>query len=111
MLSGSGTEVGLQYGPFHRLESPTQSKDVADLQVRSGEIWGQAARWSSIPAVKAYHGPLPAGHRGIEFVTSVRPHLDSHRTLARWLDITPGVLPRPHGFVSIPVVVTKNTQV
>jgi hypothetical protein len=28
------------YGPFHRLESPTQTAEVAQMQQQNGEIWG-----------------------------------------------------------------------
>ncbi len=111
MSGRSGAGVVLYYGPFHRLESPTQSKETAVLQMQSGEIWGRPARWSSIPAVKAWRGPLPAGRRGIEFMTSITPHVDSHPTLVRWLATTPGVSPQKNGFVSIPATLTKVTQV
>jgi hypothetical protein len=47
------------YGPFHRLESPTQTTAVASQQVASGEIWGAPARGSNIPSVKAYRNSLP----------------------------------------------------
>ncbi len=111
MPSGSGTGVSLQYGPFHREESPTQSMTIAAQQELSGEIWGAAAKWSSIPSVKAYRGPLPPGRRGIEFMTSVTPHVNPHPSLVWWLETTPGVSQRHNGFVSIPATVTKNTQV
>ena len=102
----------MQYGPYHRLESPTQTPHVAMLQQRTGEIWGCAAQFSNIPSVKAYRGALPVGARGIEFTTVVAPHSQTHPTLLRWLETTPGVCPTPKpGFVSILVVVTKNTQV
>ena len=61
---------------YHRLESPTQTWEVAAMQQASGQVWGAPARnfyQSDIPSVKAYIGPLPEGARGIEFTTSVSP--------------------------------------
>jgi hypothetical protein len=64
----------IEYGPFHRLRNgTTQSDDVAEKQQRSQEIWGVAARWSNLRAVKAYRGALPPGAEGIEFMTTVPP--------------------------------------
>ena len=111
MSGGSGAGSAVQYGPFHREEGPTQTKQTAARQEAAGEIWGQATQMSPIPAVRAYRGPLPVGRRGIEFMTSVAPRVDSHPTLVRWLNTTPGVSQLPNGFVSIPVTVTQNTQV
>jgi hypothetical protein len=72
-------------GPFHRLESPTQTSADAIEQVRSGEIWGRPARGSSIPCVKAYRNPLPSGQRGIQFTTPVAPQSGSGSPIeARW---------------------------
>jgi hypothetical protein len=99
------------YGPYHRLESPTQPASVAATQARDGEIFGKAARWSTIPAVKAYRGILPAGARGIEFLTPVPPCPDPHPTLVRWLIDTPGVRVVADGVVAIDAVITRNTQV
>jgi hypothetical protein len=78
-------------GPFHRIESPTQTTADADEQKKSGEIMGKPARGSGIPSVKAYRGKL-SSRRGIEFDTSVAPTPGSgtpHE--ARWYDGTPGV--------------------
>ncbi|MGH9125385.1 MAG: hypothetical protein ACRDZ8_11770 [Acidimicrobiales bacterium] len=62
------------YGPFHRLESPTQTPEVAVLQQDSGEIWRRASRWGTgEPVVQAWNGPLPEGARGIEFYTDSAP--------------------------------------
>jgi hypothetical protein len=44
------------------------------MQAETGEIFGRAARWSIIPAVKAYRGPLPVSARGTLFTTAVAPH-------------------------------------
>lgn len=80
-------------GPFHRLESPTQTAAIAVLQVNSGEIWGQSARGSDIPSVKAYRKALPSGERGIEFTTVVAPQVGSGTPYeAHWYyPNTPGV--------------------
>ena len=72
-------------GPFHRLESPSQTSADAVQQVLSGEIWGKEARGSNIPSVKAYRNHIPAGSRGIEFTTPVAPQRGSGTPYeARW---------------------------
>lgn len=104
-----------QGGPpqiYHRVETPTQTAAVARMQERSGQVWGQPARWSSIPSVKAYFGPLPNGRRGIEFTTQV-PHDPKYSDPyeARWYHPhTPGVTLNGQGFAVIPATVT-NKQV
>lgn len=72
-------------GPFHRLESSSQTTSDAVQQVQSGEIWGKEARWSNIPSVKAYRNQIPAKRRGIEFTTPLAPHPGSGSPVeARW---------------------------
>ena len=44
-------------------------------------------------------------------MTTVAPHPNPHLTLVQRRDTTPGVHPRPNGFVAIQARVTKNTQV
>lgn len=63
-------------GPFHRLESPSQTKNDAIAQQQSIELWGAAGRnnaQSNLPSVKAHRSSLPGGQRGIEFDTPVAP--------------------------------------
>jgi hypothetical protein len=81
---------------FSRRESPTQTKEDALLQVKSGEVWGRAARGGDILSVKAYRRKLAADERGIEFTTSVAPHRGSGSPNdAFWYyPNTPGVLLR-----------------
>lgn len=76
----------MRYGPFHRLESPTQTAATARLQAASGEIWGAPARLNGLfPCVKAYRGPLPPATRGIEFTTTVAPDMGSSTPIEfRW---------------------------
>ena len=95
------------YGPFHRLESPTQSRQDALQQVASQEIWGRARRQSDIPQVQAYLGPLPAGAKGIEFRTAASP--DQGTVHARWTGPREGVRVED-GFCKIACRITKNTQ-
>ncbi|HEX4507576.1 MAG TPA: RHS repeat-associated core domain-containing protein, partial [Alphaproteobacteria bacterium] len=94
-----------------RKESPTQKASHAVLQVGSMEIWGKAARGSSIPAVKAYRHQLPAGDRGIEFST---PVLETRGTgtpfLAYWYENSPGVVPRNPDYVAISICCIENRQ-
>lgn len=80
-------------GPFHRLESLTQTPAVAVLQVASGEIWGKTPRNGFVPTVQAYAGPLPGPRRGIEFTTDIVP-LASPFEAWWYLGITPGVQKR-----------------
>jgi hypothetical protein len=104
----------VEYGPYHRRESPTQTVADAARQQASGELWGQTARGGSGPSVKAYRGALPTGTRGIEFMTVVAPYPNPHPHLVQWRESTPGVRFRFTGtgtFVAIPVRVTVNTQV
>jgi hypothetical protein len=101
-------------GPFHRLESPTQTKQDALLQVNSGEIWGKAARGSNIPTVKAYRRAIPAGERGVEFTTDIMPEPGSGSPYeARWyFPFTPGVIQRTANGVDYAVIsaVVSNYQ-
>jgi hypothetical protein len=100
---------------YHRLESPTQTSTDAQRQQATGEIWGKAASFSNLPAVKAYQGPLPAGARGIEFTTSTAPTPGtSTPTVAYWHIGTPGVRTLTSGgiqFAVISATITKVTQV
>lgn len=98
---------------YHRLESPTQSPEVAALQQATGEIWGTTSFGGIEPAVKAYRGPLPTGARGIEFVTGIPP-TSPHGRIADWRVGRPGISVRivdgKEYAILAPVVVTLNTQ-
>ncbi len=112
-LSGSGN-VPVIYGPFHRVESPTQTPEVARLIIESGRLFGQGQRQvgggRGIPVVQAYNGPLPAGVRGIEFMTPIRPAAGSRPGAVNWYRNNEGVDDVDIDWVSIPVNVTKTTQ-
>jgi hypothetical protein len=111
-MSGQVVSPSVLYGPYHRLESPTQTIQDAANQESSGQMWGQSARGSHLPSVKAYIGPLHANSRGVEFTTPVVPHRQTHPTLVQWYETDSGVNSGPKvGFVWIPVNVTRNTQV
>jgi hypothetical protein len=105
-------------GPFHRLESPTQTVADAARQETSKELWGRPASntaQSDIPAVKAYRNNLPPGQRGVEFDTPVLPAKGSGTPLeARWyLGFTPGVLHRNKAgtdYAAIPLSKFVNGQ-
>ena len=81
----------------------------------SGELWGRAPRnitQSTTPAAKAYSGPLPAGVRGYEFVTSAVPNAGSpgmYRVGGQvdWPQGYPGVRNVDDETVAIRVTVTK----
>jgi hypothetical protein len=72
-----------QYGPFHRLRSPTQTLALAAEQERASTILGRPPRGGLIPAVQAYAGPLPPGLEGIEFYTIARPS-NNHPSNVVW---------------------------
>ena len=103
----------MSYGPFHRIESPTQSSETAKLQQESQQIWGRARRHSDIPQVQAYLGPLPQissttqYERGIEFWTHAAP--DKGTVHARWTGPRDGVVVEG-GFAKVDCVMTRNTQ-
>jgi hypothetical protein len=63
----------MEYGLFHRLDSPT---DVARVKP-SGHVGGQAPLRNNYASdtlpVKAYTGPLPEGESGVEFYTMAKP--------------------------------------
>jgi hypothetical protein len=99
-------------GPFHRLESPSQTPAVALIQMASGEIWGKTPRGGFVPTVQAYAGALPSAERGIEFTTAILPHPMGSPFEARWyLGHTPGVQLRQNGgedFASITATVDNR---
>jgi hypothetical protein len=65
---------------YHRLQNHiTQPSSLGQIQKASGEIWGKAANYGTIPCVKAYIGRLPDNAHGIEFTTPI-PHDLRHST-------------------------------
>ena len=99
---------------YHRLASPSQPDDIARLQERTGEVWGSYNRdlmggRAPFPSVDAYVGALPAGARGIEFVTDVPPDPRSPPGRARWTGPRDGVIIEGD-YAKIRVRVTRNTQ-
>jgi hypothetical protein len=94
---------------YHRLESPTQTPEVAAKQEATGEVWGRAARGSDLAKVKAYAGPLPAGRRGVEFTTDMPPDEGCPPDLPTWRAGREGVTVEGD-YARIRVRVTKNTQ-
>jgi len=99
-----------QFGPFHRLESPTQTASDAAGQQNSRMVMGKAASHRGIPSVKAYRGRLPDNARGVEFWTNVAPTTGSGSPLeARWYVGTDGVSTVGE-FASIPATTVRNYQ-
>lgn len=94
---------------YHRLESPTQTSELAQLQVAGGEIWGRAPRGSDIPAVQAYIGPLPKGAKGIEFATPIVPDKGNPPGRVSWRGPRSGVRIE-NDYAKIKVFIIKNTQ-
>ena len=103
-------------GPFHRLETSTQTPADAQLQIKSGEIWGKEARGSNLPCVKAYRNQLPATEKGVEFTTPLPPQRGSGSPIeARWYyGFTPGVVLKQDSnnvdYAVIPAKITKCQQ-
>lgn len=98
-----------RFGPFYRLESPTQTPEDASAQSRSGEIWGRTPWNGRGPAVKAYRGSLPTGSRGIEFYTASAPDFTGHPLRVLWS--TPGEgLEIDVEWAKLKVIITENTQ-
>jgi hypothetical protein len=72
---------------YHRRKSPSQTAEVAKLQIASQEMWGGPKRnhvSSEEPVVNAFVGEIPREtEKGIEFTTPVKP--DSyHPALVEW---------------------------
>jgi hypothetical protein len=100
-----------QGSSYHRKESPTQARADALQQEASKEVWGQPARGSSIPSVKAYRNQLPPPERGIDFDTLVPPTRGSGTPFeARWYENSPGVIRKQGDYVAIPVTALTNKQ-
>lgn len=98
---------------YNRLESPTQSIQIAKLQETSLEVWGREPRGSDLRQVQAYKRSLPRGSRGIEFDTYVIPDPTGHPHIASWSGERPGVFPRKneqYDYVAISVFNFKNLQ-
>ena len=97
----------MSYGPFHRLRSPTQTDEDADLQAATSELWGRPRQFSDIPQVQAWVGPLPEGESGVEFTTAVPPDPFLPPGHARWTGPRDGV--RVEGeFAKISVRLTRQ---
>lgn len=101
------------FGIYHRNEGPSQSKEVAALQVASGEIWGRAPFGGVGPAVQAYRKGAIIQDRRVEFETEIAPGTESPWEVWWYLDFTPGVLKREKDgdeFASIKVNIIANLQ-
>jgi hypothetical protein len=61
---------------YHRRKSPSQTAEVAKMQIASQEMWGGPKRntvSSDPPVVKAYMGKIPRDtEKGVEFTTTVK---------------------------------------
>ncbi|MBQ1159902.1 RHS domain-containing protein [Streptomyces sp. A73] len=106
-------EPATLYGPFHRKGSPTQTPEVVQQVLDSGELWGRLPRTGTVEAAQAHVGPLPADAvpGSFEFYTSVQPTGLSHMTgYSSWELGGPGVGHTFHNgedFARIPVFVTE----
>jgi hypothetical protein len=67
---------------------------------------------SPFAAAKAFVGPLPAGRKGIEFITAIVPRYRQPFPggLAKWYAGDPGVVVRGDGLACIPVSITLVNQ-
>ncbi len=107
----------MEYGPFYRVESTSQTAEHARKMVASKELWGRAPFGSDVPQPQAYLQPRE-GRRYLEFWTFVQPRRGVAPPEVRWdrrdplpekrLEGDPGV--REEGeFAKIPIRITGNT--
>jgi hypothetical protein len=87
-----------------------QSEQVARTQQRTMKVCGRGSSQSgggtsSIPAVRAYFGVLPAAEKGIQFETAVKPYSTNRRQggLVTWPLGHTGVVDEGNGLVCIPI--------
>jgi hypothetical protein len=99
-----------EWGPYFRVETPTQTPQDARLQEISRRICGRTPRWGDVPTVEAYVGYLPESWRGVEFMTEVAPAQGTVPTQAYWRQGRAGVIDSGDNLVCIPVRMTKNNQ-
>jgi len=118
-------------------KSPTQTSADAKQQQASGELWGRPQKYSDIPQVQAYDGPLPQWppdrwkqlpgkvgddvsvdddriaaaewEAGVKLITTTPPNGDAAPGHVRWMGPREGVMVED-GYAKIHVTITKNTQ-
>jgi hypothetical protein len=80
--------------PLYHRKANGHSQTLAHAlqQAKSGELWGNPARYSTIPSVKAYTGALPDNEDGIEFTTDTRPTPGQPPRYAFWYASSEGVI-------------------
>lgn len=103
----------LNYGVFHRNEATHQTREVAELQVKTQEIWGRTPKDGFAPTVQAYRPLGVKQGRRIEFSTDVKPGAESPYE-AWWYLGGANVEERIKDqelFACIPVEISLNTQV
>jgi hypothetical protein len=96
------------YGPFHRVRTRKQTKELAEAQEREGRVCGYPPNWGGAPSVKAYRGPLLPDEQGIEFWTDTPPTGTGTVSVAYWREGEPGVTSHPNDMVCISVIVTRR---
>lgn len=70
---------------YHRRGNDrTQTDADAERIATSGELWGRAPRYGTVPAVQAYVGELPDNSWGVEFRTPVPPDPSDSPWRATW---------------------------
>jgi hypothetical protein len=107
MAASSYSQVPV-YGPFHRLESPTQPAETMLEILRSGELWGRAGRFGGPARVKAHRRELPEGSSGFEFFTFAEPDLRAPVIL--WTPRQDGLVWEEEDMAKLRVLVTKVSQ-
>lgn len=91
---------------YHRVQSTSQTRDDADLQRASGELWGGIPFGGAWPKAQAYVGSLPDGTDGIEFSTEVEPDHGCPPGRAHWSGPRPGVVVEG-GYAKIAIKILK----
>jgi hypothetical protein len=97
------------FGPFHRLESPTQDTATLVKQVLNGELWGGVPTWGGPPYVKAIAGALHERSSGFEFWAFQPP--DSSGPKPKWRFPGPFlVVDSQLGIVKLQIAFVRVTQ-
>jgi hypothetical protein len=103
-IAGSRISPGLTV--YHRVESPTQTRERSIENFLTNTLTGGSTPASYLPRIRAYPGPLPADCAGIEFETDIPPESGGSPTIATWLPRRKDVSLRD-GIASMNVVVTR----
>lgn len=107
----------MEYGPYYRVDSTSQTAADAKKMVESRELWGREPFGSDVPQAQAYTEPKE-GRPFLEFWTFVEPRADVAPPEIRWHPNDPLPAARragdpgvrlEDGYAKISIRVTRNT--